>query len=108
PDRERKSEGPEVRAVRVGGRLGHEAHSRGGPAVKRKISPPLNEIERLRTPLTSGERLVLNVFHERLPDGWEVYVQPHMNGLRPDFVVVHPHVGIGVFEVKDWRAHDGL
>lgn len=69
---------------------------------RRLVSPPLEELDRLRTPLTDGERLVLEVLDERLPQKWEIYVQPHLNGLRPDFVVLHPEVGIGLIEVKDW------
>jgi hypothetical protein len=37
-----------------------------------------------------------------LPADWEIYVQPHLNGCRPDFVLLNPKVGIGVIEVKDW------
>lgn len=70
--------------------------------MARVISPPRDQLPALRTPLTAGERRVLDFFDEYLPDGWEVYVQPHLNGLRPDFVLVHPAVGIAVFEVKDW------
>ena len=47
--------------------------------------------------------MVLDVFDHHLPIGWEIYVQPHLNGLRPDFVLLNPDVGIGVFEVKDWN-----
>lgn len=35
---------------------------------------------------------------------WEVYVQPHLNGLRPDFVLLHPYLGVAVIEVKDWNV----
>ena len=31
-----------------------------------------------------------------------IYVQPHLNGLRPDKVLLHPRVGVAVFEIKDW------
>ncbi len=31
-----------------------------------------------------------------------MYVKPHMNGLSPDLVLLHPLVGVGVFEIKDW------
>lgn len=31
-----------------------------------------------------------------------MYIQPHLNGLRPDFVLLNPNAGIAVFEVKDW------
>ena len=68
----------------------------------RKVSPPLKDMDRLRQPLTLGERMVLDLFLRELPVEWEIYVQPHLNGLRPDFVLLNPGVGIAVFEVKDW------
>ena len=68
----------------------------------RLITPSREELGRLPTPLTKGERQVLDFFDKNLPIGWEIYVQPHLNGLRPDFVLLHPEVGIGVVEVKDW------
>lgn len=66
------------------------------------IEPPLEELNRLPTPLTAGERVVLDYFAQHLGQSWEVYVQPHLNGLRPDFVLLNPKVGIAVVEVKDW------
>ncbi len=68
----------------------------------RIVSPPLNELGRLRTPLTEGEATVLQLLDRELAPGWEIYVQPHLNGLRPDFVLLHPRAGIIVIEVKDW------
>ena len=68
----------------------------------RVIQPPLDQLPNLPTPLTEGERQVLELFDTQLPASWEIYVQPHLNGLRPDFVLLNPRVGIGVFEVKDW------
>jgi hypothetical protein len=52
--------------------------------------------------LEPGERRVFELFDRGLPVEWEIYVQPHLNNLRPDFVLLHPHAGIAVFEVKDW------
>lgn len=69
----------------------------------RVVDPPLEELDRLRQPLTEGERRVLDWFMEILPSGWEIYIQPHLNGLRPDFVLLHPKCGIAVYEVKDWN-----
>lgn len=69
---------------------------------KRVVDPPLSELNHLRQPLTPGEREVLNWFMDILPSGWEIYIQPHLNGLRPDFVLLHPENGIAVYEVKDW------
>lgn len=68
----------------------------------RLISPPLSQLEKLRQPLTAGERAVFQLFHRYLSKDWEIYLQPHLNGLRPDFVLLNPHGGIAVFEVKDW------
>lgn len=69
----------------------------------RFISPALEDLSSLKTSLTEGERKVLELFHEKLSPEWEIYIQPHLNGLRPDFVLLNPKVGIAVFEVKDWN-----
>lgn len=71
-------------------------------SMMRFISPPKSELSRLRPELTNGERTVLDFFDNLLDPKWEIYIQPHMNGLRPDFVLLNPDVGIAVFEVKDW------
>lgn len=70
--------------------------------MERVVRPPLTALSTLRQELTAGERIVLDVFHSKLPAEWEIYVQPHLNGLRPDFVLLNPNAGIAVFEVKDW------
>ena len=68
----------------------------------RFISPPIKDLKNLRQPLTPGEEIVLGYFNKNLPTEWDIYIQPHMNGLRPDFVLMSPSKGIAVFEVKDW------
>lgn len=75
----------------------------GAASALRVIHPPLAEHADLRQPLTVGERQVLELFSRHLPPEWEIYVQPHLNGLRPDFVLLNPNIGIAVFEVKDWN-----
>lgn len=74
--------------------------------MSRIVCPPLNELDLLRQPLTKGERLVLEYFLDNLPISWEIYIQPHLNGLRPDFVLLHPKNGIAVYEVKDWNLNE--
>jgi len=69
----------------------------------RFMSPPRNELQHLRTPLRKGELTVLDFFDSYLSQEWEIYVQPYLNGLRPDFVLLNPSVGIAVYEVKDWN-----
>jgi hypothetical protein len=71
--------------------------------MARHISPPISELKSLRTPLTEGEWRVFHFFNNHLPKAWEIYIQPNMNGLEPDFVLLNPDVGIAVFEVKDWH-----
>lgn len=73
------------------------------PNTDRIICPTLREHPRLRQKLTAGEKNVLALFDRCLAPEWEIYIQPHLNGLRPDFVLLNPAVGIGVFEVKDWN-----
>lgn len=68
----------------------------------RVISPKRSALAALRTPLTRGEWVAFQALDSRLPADWEIYVQPHLNGCRPDFVLLNPKVGIGVIEVKDW------
>ncbi len=73
--------------------------------MSRIVSPPISEFGNLRQKLEPGELQVFNLFNSLLPIDWEIYIQPHLNGLRPDFVLLHPRVGIAVFEIKDWRLN---
>lgn len=70
--------------------------------MTRTISPPRADLKSLRQPLEEGEWRIFEFFDAHLPEKWEIYIQPHLNGLRPDFVLLHPDVGIAVFEVKNW------
>ena len=72
---------------------------------QRIIEPPKDQWDRLPTPLTPGEREVFELFKEALPLEWEMYIQPHLNGLRPDLVLLNPYAGIAVFEIKDWSSN---
>ncbi|MYC77473.1 AAA family ATPase [Candidatus Poribacteria bacterium] len=72
---------------------------------QRIIDPPEDQWNRLPTPLTPGEREVFELFKEVLPLEWEMYIQPHLNGLRPDLVLLNPYAGIAVFEIKDWSLN---
>ena len=72
---------------------------------QRIIDPPKDQWHRLPTPLTSGENRVYNLFDAGLSLEWEMYIQPHLNGLRPDLVLLNPYAGIAVFEIKDWSLN---
>ena len=73
--------------------------------MSRFISPSIDQIDKLRTPLTNGEKKVLDFFCKNLSEKWEIYIQPHLNGLRPDFVLLNEDVGIAVYEIKDWNLN---
>lgn len=49
--------------------------------------------------LPSDEREVFELFDERLPPEWEMYIKPHLNGLNPDVVLLNPDAGIAVFNI---------
>jgi hypothetical protein len=67
-----------------------------------RIYPDWDDLNGLRTPLTNGERALAQFLDEQLPQQWRIYVQPYVNDMRPDIVVMNPWVGMVVFEVKDW------
>ena len=69
---------------------------------QRIIDPPKDQWNRLPTPLTPGEDKIYNLFDNGLSLEWEMYIQPHLNGLRPDLVLLNPYAGVAVFEIKDW------
>lgn len=69
----------------------------------RVVHPSVDQLQLLRQPLTPGELALARLLYRELPPKWEIYLQPHLNGLRPDIVLLNPEVGIAVFEVKDWN-----
>ena len=49
--------------------------------------------------LTPQEETVYNRFNAAdFPVEWEMYIHPHLNGLRPDLVLLHPKFGIAVYQ----------
>jgi hypothetical protein len=60
------------------------------------------DLKRLPTPLNAGEREVLEALLV-LDDEWELFVQPRLALIQPDFVLVHEHAGVHAIEVKDWK-----
>lgn len=71
--------------------------------MNRVISPPKSAWPKLRQPLEKGEEKFIEYLDNKLHKDWEIYIQPHLNGLCPDVVILNPRVGIGVFEVKNWN-----
>lgn len=60
-------------------------------------------------PRTNGEQYLLNLFSNSPRfDGWMVFEQPHVNSMKPDFVLLHPQRGIIIIEVKDWNLNSNV
>lgn len=58
--------------------------------------------EHLSSGATRGEAKLHEIL-QRLPEHWEAWYKPDLNGLSPDFVVLAPEFGILVIEDKFWR-----
>ncbi|NES04645.1 MAG: AAA family ATPase [Okeania sp. SIO2F4] len=61
-----------------------------------------DDLNTLPQKLTEGEKALTNALCEVLDDNWTVYVQPYLNGLKPDIIIFCKDAGMGIFEVKDW------
>lgn len=60
-------------------------------------------------PRTNGEQYLLNFFSNSSRfNGWMVFEQPHVNSMKPDFVLLHPQRGIIIIEVKDWNLNSNV
>ena len=81
-----------------------------------RVIPSWEQIEQFKQPLTEGERYLLKFLDDNLKkddlfqdddltkyNGWLIFVQPFLNGSRPDIVILYPNIGVQIFEVKDWN-----
>jgi len=69
------------------------------------VIPNWSEIDKLGTGLTDGERYLAETFEKYLDKEWKIYVQPYLNGLRPDIVLFKRNEKVWIIEVKDWTVH---
>lgn len=53
--------------------------------------------------LTESERYIVDKIKQsdRFA-GWTLYEKPHLNSMRPDFILTHPQKGVLLIEVRDW------
>lgn len=84
-----------------------------------RIIPDWDTIKNFPQPLTDGEINLIKYLDENLQidiffhserklidyNGWLIFVQPYLNGSRPDIIIFHPKVGVQIFEVKDWELN---
>lgn len=66
-----------------------------------KFFPAFKDIDSLKQQPTKGEYHALQILKD-LPDEYEVYFQPYINGYNPDIIIVRKNYGVLILEVKDW------
>jgi hypothetical protein len=60
-------------------------------------------------PRTNGEQYLIDVFKNSPRfKNWVIFEQPHINSMKPDFVLLHPQRGIIIVEVKDWNVNSDV
>ncbi|NUY82472.1 UvrD-helicase domain-containing protein [Flavobacterium sp. MAH-1] len=87
--------------------------------MNNRIFPTWEQIKEFKQPLTDGELYLLNYLNQNLErdqdfqsgndlanyNGWLIFVQPFLNGSRPDIIIFNPKVGVQIIEVKDWNLN---
>ena len=85
--------------------------------MSNRIYPNWDQINKFHDPLTEGEHALIKYLDKNLPidtnwndtqkltnyKGWLIFVQPYLNGNRPDIIIFNPYVGMTIYEVKDWN-----
>lgn len=79
-----------------------------------RVIPSWEQIGQFKQQLTEGELYILKFLDDNLEkdttfnsnnlteyNGWLIFVQPFLNGSRPDVVIFNPNIGVQIFEVKD-------
>ena len=70
-----------------------------------QLFPSLEQIHKLKVSPEPGELHLLEFLCNNLPDRYEVYFQPFLNGDNPDVIIMRKDGGVMIIEVKDWRLH---
>lgn len=68
-----------------------------------RIFPSWEQMGELPDKFTAGEIALARFLDKYLPEEWQIYIQPFLNGHRPDIIVFNPSVGLTIIEVKDWN-----
>lgn len=85
-----------------------------------RLIPSWEQIKDFKQPLTDGEAHLLKFLDDSLKkdetfkegddktkyNGWLIFVQPFLNGSRPDIIIFNPNVGVQIIEVKDWNLNN--
>jgi len=85
-----------------------------------RLIPSWEHINNFNQPLTDGENYLIRFLDDILKrdelfkddgdltkyNGWLIFVQPFLNGSRPDVIVFNPNIGVQIIEVKDWNLNN--
>jgi len=81
--------------------LGHVAASARRAASGATVVGEPADGETYVPPLSPGEGQLLAVLRRLLPDGWTVFVRPHLDGDRPALALLHRQRGVMIWDVRD-------
>ena len=68
-----------------------------------QLFPTIETIKKLNPLPTEGELKLVKFLKKTLPEDWEIYFQPFLNGDNPDIVLLRKDYGVLIIEVKDWE-----
>ncbi len=66
------------------------------------LFPSKENITRLKVKPTEGEQHLLDFLDNLLPNDFEIYYNPFLNGDQPDIIIMRKNYGVMIIEVKDW------
>ena len=66
------------------------------------VYPDINTIKKMKPQPTEGELYLVETLQRELPDAFNVYFQPFIEGDKPDVILMSRETGITIIEVKDW------
>lgn len=67
------------------------------------LYPTYENLKGLKVPLSEGEMYMVDFLRENLDNEYELFVQPYINGDRPDLILLRKGGGVLIIEVKDWE-----
>ena len=67
-----------------------------------RVNPSWEQIDSLLSKPPKEVIYLTKEFDLALPNDWEIYIRPFMNGDQPDIVLLNPKIGIVFIEVVFW------
>lgn len=69
-----------------------------------RLQPARNKLSDIEPSLSKDELALIDFLDESLPDDWEIYARPYMNGDWPSVAILKPDVGVMIYDVLRWES----